>query len=333
MTMSKERMTARTQTGLTLVELMVALAIGSFLIIGAVQIYNQSRQAYVINDAIARVQETAQFAMDTIEADLRMASNWGRTSRADAIDGRSTGGNANPNSLAAVTNGCGVDWAYNLGTPIEGDNNGYTLTCAPPLVPTALAAQANSDTLTVRRGSVPVAPLDATRLQVVSTLNAGQLIDDGNLPAGFDPLRSRVHNLVVNSYYVADDSNLIPGTPALRRHTLGTFGGVPNATDVEIAPGVENLQVQFGVDVDRDNSVDRYVNPGDGIITPGAGTFIPGARILSARVWLVVRSINREIGIIDDTDYEPGDVDLGVQNDDFRRLMVSKTILLRNTRT
>jgi type IV pilus assembly protein PilW len=67
------------QAGLTMVELMVALAIGSFLIIGAVQIYNQSRQAFTINESIARVQETAQFAMDTIEADLRMASNWGRT--------------------------------------------------------------------------------------------------------------------------------------------------------------------------------------------------------------------------------------------------------------
>ena len=331
--MSDEPVTARAQTGLTLVELMVALAIGSFLIIGAVQIYNQSRQAYVINDAIARVQETAQFAMDTIEADLRMASNWGRTSRADAVEGRSTASDPNPSSLAAVANGCGADWAYDLETPVEGDNNGYSLTCAPPSSPTALAPQPNSDTLTVRRSSVPMAPLDATRLQVVSTLNAGQLIDDGNMPTGFDPLRSQVHNLVVNSYYVADDSILIPGTPALRRHTLGTFGGAPSTTDIEIAPGVENLQIQFGVDVDRDNSVDRYVNPGDGIITPGSGTFVPGAHILSARVWLVVRSVNREIGLVDDTDYEPGDVDLGVQSDDFRRLMVSKTILLRNART
>ena len=50
---------SRDQTGLTLVELMVALAIGSFLVIGSVQIYNQSRQAFVINESIARVQETA----------------------------------------------------------------------------------------------------------------------------------------------------------------------------------------------------------------------------------------------------------------------------------
>ncbi len=81
--------TLQRQAGLTLVEIMVALAIGSFLIIGAVQIYNQSRQAFVVNESIARVQETAQFAMDTIEADLRMASNWGRNSRGLAVEGRS----------------------------------------------------------------------------------------------------------------------------------------------------------------------------------------------------------------------------------------------------
>ena len=86
----------RAQYGLTLIELMVALAIGSFLVIGSMQIYSQSREAFIINESIARVQETAQFAMDTIEADLRMASNWGRTSRGLMIENRSIAGNLNP---------------------------------------------------------------------------------------------------------------------------------------------------------------------------------------------------------------------------------------------
>ena len=89
----------RRQQGITLVELMVALAIGSFLMIGAIQIYSQSRQAFVVNESIARVQETAQFAMDTIEADLRMASNWGRNSRGLAVEGRSLVGDLNPAGL------------------------------------------------------------------------------------------------------------------------------------------------------------------------------------------------------------------------------------------
>ena len=118
------------QTGLTLVELMVALAIGSFLMIGAIQIYNQSRQAFVINESIARVQETAQFAMDTIEADLRMASNWGRNSRGLAVEGRSIIGDANPNGLPQPGANCAADWVLNLALPIDGTNNGYGLACA-----------------------------------------------------------------------------------------------------------------------------------------------------------------------------------------------------------
>jgi hypothetical protein len=48
---------------------------------------------------------------------------------------------------------------------------------------------------------------------------------------------------------------------------------------------------------------------------------------------MVIRGINIEPGVQDNHDYEPGDVDLGVQNDTFRRMQVSKTILLRNART
>jgi len=48
---------------------------------------------------------------------------------------------------------------------------------------------------------------------------------------------------------------------------------------------------------------------------------------------LVVRGINREIGIEDTSTYQPGDVNLGTYSDDYRRMQVSKTILLRNART
>lgn len=317
----------RLQSGVTLIELMVALSIGSFLMIGAVQVYNQSRQAFVINESIARVQETAQFAMDTIEADLRMASNWGRTSRGDAIVGRATDTDPNPTMLPAPPT-CGVIWSLDLTWPVAGSNNNYNLAC-----PSVGGAQANSDTVTTRRATVAASPLEAGRLQVQSTRIQGELFADGVVPAGFDPLTSETHNLLVNSYYVAASSNLIPGVPTLRRKSLVTAGGNPAVLDQEVAPGVENLQVQFGVDVDQDNTVDRYVNADNQIITPGAAGFIPGARIMTARVWMVVRSISLELGIQDPRDYKPGDVDLGVPNDDFRRLQVSKTILLRNSRS
>jgi len=322
-------MPIRQQQGLTLVELMVALAIGSFLVIGAVQIYNQSRQAFVINESIARVQETAQFAIDTIEADLRMASNWGRTSRGLAIEGRSLAGDPNPKNLGVPAD-CGADWVLDLAMPVDGANNAFNLPCAA-----VGGAQGASDLITVRRATVaPQAP-DPGRLQIQTTRVQGEVFDDGAVPAMFNAADSSTHNLMVSSYYVAqpDPNNLIPNVPTLRRKTLTVNGGAAEIEDQEIAPGVENLQVQLGIDVDEDNTVDRYVNPGDEIYDPTAAGYVPGARVITARIWLVVRGTSIEVGVQDDTDYEPGDVDLGAFNDNFRRLQVSKTILLRNARS
>jgi len=327
----------RSQTGMTLVELMVALAIGSFLVIGAVQIYNQSRQAFIVNESIARVQETAQFAMDTIEADLRMASNWGRNSRGLAVEGRSIVGDANPTGLTTPTPNCGADWAFDLARPIDGSDNGYGLACAA-----TGGADGNSDVITVRRTTVAPTALESGRLQVQSTRIQGEIFSDGAVPASFSPVTvdavtglpsSTTHNLMVNSYYVSPTSNLIPGVPTLRRKTLTMAGGAPVVQDQEVAPGVENIQLQLGIDIDEDNTVDRYVNPGSDIYNPAAAGYIPGARVITARVWIVVRSVTTEFGIQDARDYQVGNYDMGTRDDGFRRLQVSKTILLRNARS
>ncbi len=318
----------RQQTGMTLVELMVALAIGSFLLLGTVQIYNQNRQNFIVNESIARVQETAQFAMDTIEADLRMASNWGRNSRGLAVEGRSIAGNPNPAGLPAPVD-CGADWALDLAHPIDGDNNTYALPCA-----TRGGVQANSDVITVRRASVRAVAPEAGRLQIQTTRIQGELFADGAIPAAFSPADSETHNLMVTSYYVSPTSELIKGVPTLRRHRLiGGGAGGPRIVDEEVQPGVENIQLQLGIDVDADNTVDRYVNPGDPIYDPSAAGYIPGARALTARIWMVIRGIDIEQGVEDTRHYKPGDVDLGVQDDNYRRMQISKTILLRNTRT
>ncbi len=89
----------RLQRGLSLVELMVALAIGAFLLAGAISVFGKTRDLYRTNDATARLQETARYAMSTIEADLRMANYWGLMSRADLIE---NGPALDPANLPAV---------------------------------------------------------------------------------------------------------------------------------------------------------------------------------------------------------------------------------------
>ncbi len=67
----------RHQAGLSLIELMIALLIGLVLILGLIQVFAASRQAYQLSQGIARNQENGRFAMDFLSRDLRMAGHTG----------------------------------------------------------------------------------------------------------------------------------------------------------------------------------------------------------------------------------------------------------------
>ncbi len=315
------------QYGLSLVELMVSLAIGSFLIVGALTVYTQNRATYITNEQLARVQENAQFALDVIEPHVRLASYWGQTSRWGDIEGVRTDADPNPNALTTPANNCGVGFAWDFERSMEGIDNDYTLGCAA-----AHPAQANSDVLIIRHAGVDPVAADASKLQIRSSRTRGVLFSDGVEPNLAGGVTEDTYDVSVNAFYVASRSDLLDDYPSLRRKTLTVDGGAPAFVDQEIAPGVENFQVRFGLDTDGDNSVDRYVDPDSALMDPADPTFITGTTVLTARIWLLMRAQRFETGIIDNRNYAFANVDLGQFNDRFRRLLVSKTILLHNTR-
>jgi type IV pilus assembly protein PilW len=61
------------QTGLTLVEILIALLLGAFLIGGILQIFSSSKQTNRMEENLSRMQENARFAMDRIARDVRQA--------------------------------------------------------------------------------------------------------------------------------------------------------------------------------------------------------------------------------------------------------------------
>jgi len=69
--------TPDSQSGLSLIELMVAMAIGVVLLTGLIQIFSASSAAFGAAEGASRVQENARFAMDFMKRDLRMAGNLG----------------------------------------------------------------------------------------------------------------------------------------------------------------------------------------------------------------------------------------------------------------
>lgn len=61
------------QYGLSLVELMVAMALSLLLILGVVQIFLSSKQTYTTNNALSRLQESGRFALEFMAYDIRNA--------------------------------------------------------------------------------------------------------------------------------------------------------------------------------------------------------------------------------------------------------------------
>ena len=59
------------QSGFSLIELMIALALGLFIMAAVIQLFIGSRQSYSTNEALARVQENGRFALEFIKPEIR----------------------------------------------------------------------------------------------------------------------------------------------------------------------------------------------------------------------------------------------------------------------
>lgn len=328
------------QNGMTLIELMVALAIGAFLMIGAITVFMQSRTTFRVTESLSRLQENARIAIEIMEPDIRMAHYWGLTTTTASIANRAGPAAGAFPGLTASMQSCGNNWVVNFDQAVSGSNNSFGLGCFP------LAAfgpvEANADTVVVRRvaedaETLPLAGAGTPlRLLTVRGTDESRIFTGNALPAGFNAATNRIHRVIVNGYYVSRSSSAttagINVVPSLRVRSLQPNGTV---LDQELIAGVEDLQVQFGIDTDppdADNrgSIDRYVNVNDPLVEP----FNPASNveILSVRIWLRVRAERLENGFRDTAIYQYADQNVGPFNDAFRRMVVSKTIYLRNAR-
>jgi type IV pilus assembly protein PilW len=320
----------RVQTGVSLIELMVALVIGLFMIGGAITVYLKARDTYATTDATARLQENARYALSMIESDVRMADFWGLNNRWDTVT---------PDGTSTFPASCGAGFATDATNYLTGTNNTYTLTC----VASGGGAQANTDVLITRHASAtrlgyttsPIPAADRDRVLVVTSRTTGEIFvpkDNANwISSGFvssanaggftgTPPLLDLRQMNVSAYYVSQDSSVATGYPALRRKYLITG---PAISDEEILPGVENMQFQLGVDTSGDGTADLFVNPGS---VPAGG--LP----VSVRVWLLLRAQDLDVSYTSSNAFAFADQNIAAPGDKYRRMLVAKTIQLRNAR-
>jgi len=256
-----------------------------------------------------------------------MAGFWGLTNRSEAITANA--------SLSFPAKCGGIAWITQAQRHVDGTNNSYLV--LPNCAAGGGGARPGSDVLVLRRASAerisPQRPIvnaaDRDRVLVITSHTDGEIFVPADIanqvPAGYatsdvsgEPPQADTRPLLVNAYYVSTGSSVSRDHPALRRKTL--VAG-PDVTDQEVIAGVEDLQFQLGLDTDGDHSADVFVNP---------DSIPPGARPVSVRVWLRVRAEERDPSLGTQVIEACADRASSTATDSHRRLLVSRTIRIRN---
>jgi len=281
------KLTPGTESGFTLVELMVALLIGLILLAGVSSVFVSAKKSYTSNDSLARLQENARIAMQILTRTLRSTGYYGC-----ADDIKSVNSVINP----------GSGYQFNIGARLEGATyTGASTKWLPSGVTVDLPAKIGTDVITTRYldGSTTINMVsEMNQNSSEMKINVGSGIQDGDImmltdcssadvfqvtgmqtKTGFDHI---IHNAGASvpgnstqklskpyqgdaklmkfaavSFFVGTGSD---GEPALFRHTLVTNStGVPVMQSQELIQGVENFQILYGETLDGDRVPDTYV--------------------------------------------------------------------------
>ncbi len=294
------------QLGLTLVEIMVALAISLVLLTGVIEMFLAGKAAYRTQDQVGRMQENARFALHAIAEDLRMAGYLG------CFSGSAVNNIVRPgyqlNGLAdydrplsafdySGTTGTALsDWTPNLpayfsaGDVIAGSDvfvikrgdSDFTLNKNPPGANVKVDDTPDND---FQVGDVIfVADCSQADIFKASTVSEGSGYVTFTHAANFNTSTSlsksygmdaAVMKMITNAYFVSTNA---AGNPALYRRGISGGGGV---TTEELVEGVETMHVVYGEDTNADGIANRFVN---------AAEVTNIDNVVSVRIGLLVRS-------------------------------------------
>jgi type IV pilus assembly protein PilW len=271
--------------GFSMVELMVAMTISLLLMSGVVQIFSSSKASYVMQEGTSRLQENARFALGRLSHDIGAAGYLGCLDSANPV-------RPFTNDLSDTTAASGYDFSSPLfgseGTGANGSDTisisrasattGIRLTApmAEPISDPQLDATDNAyqaleqfDILVVGdcgTASVFMITNDPTTsggviqhtsaVPATSGPNLGQSNLNGDLGNVYGADRASVAGAfrVSTSTYLLCNSTSGTGTSLF----LNACGNPAN----ELVEGVQDMQFNYGVDIDTVAGADEYLDAG-----------------------------------------------------------------------
>lgn len=286
---------------------MVAMALGMFLLLALIQILLSGKQSFGSANYLSRLQENGRIATGLMVTDLKRAGYMGGNSDIPNIFG--TTGPVAPDGTCATGN---TNWARMITRRIEGlDDTSAGYACIDN------TTYLRGDVVTVRYAApfVETGALDANKLYLRSSLFEGKIFVGSDQALAVNQVLDtpqNVRELRAYSYFVGNSGRNCNGAavPSLFRVRLNDAS---QPVTEELLPGVDNLQVQYG-------DGQRYYD---------AGAVPDWSDIVTARIWLLVRTECAETGFTDDKTYTMGNQAV-TPNDGFRRQLYSSVVMVRN---
>jgi type IV pilus assembly protein PilW len=334
-----------------MVELMVALLLASILAVGIGQAFLVTGHSYRVHDNLMRLTENGRYALEVLVADLRRAGHLGTLRGRATILDHSAGGVADSYRTAIDDGSCvDTDWVRMLSHRVFGkDDHRLDYDCLPsepvPVGDVLVTRYAAPRPATLQPGTTTGAALHPDHLYLLASTDRGMLIEGRHAVAtASGHMPDTIAELIAHGYFIRP-STAAGGCPARRTipalYRLAQSGN--RLVTREVARGIEQFQVQYGIDSDHDGSVDRFLD------AMAAGH--PGwQQVIAVRVWLLARAECPETGYDNTHHYAlgnvmehpattdrdrdgviDGDID-GDGNDDYRRRLMSATVTLRNPR-
>lgn len=272
------------QGGLSLLELMIALTLSAFLMIGVTQTFLSNLQSNRVQNSYSRVQESGRLSLELLQRDIRMADFWGCLNKnaTYAIENHLDTGDAdyspdvynqfNESGLAGADNVAAGALAMDGATVITTGTDTITLTSgrgnnsieieAPYMVTNAAALHVNANS-GIQQGDVLMITDCSLQADVFEVSNA-------NPDSGTVDHNTGVANPIGNatkdfSHTYGPDASILKPTSV--QYFLATgqngsrsslFRSTDGATAIELVPNVEDMQILYGEDRDADGFVERY---------------------------------------------------------------------------
>lgn len=323
------RSTENKQYGFTIVELMIAMVLSLVLGVAIVTIFANNSHSFNQDENVLRMQDDARHALREIAFEISMAGHY-----ADLLL---------PGSIARDTSlTLGVDcgpagapqWMYQ--TQAAGTDQNLSLTALDNV--TAAEAAANHTCIAGNefRDGTDVVSIKRVAGARTAVASAGRvyLRTNGTVGLLFQEPASAAPPVVIappmaeweyrpSIYYIRNFSNAPgDGIPALCKKLLR--GAVPAMTTECIAAGIEDLQVEYGIDLSADGNPNVFLpNP----------TFAQIQNVVSARIFLLARTTEIDARYQNDKTYAVSNALAYTPADNFHRRVVSTTVSIQNIRS